>query len=171
MVRVFPKSHYVCKNGAHGPKESVDWTREKVTCSQEVSKEYTLTSKHSPLLRRHVLIVDDEPAVRRTVRGALESSGYDCAESENGASALAWLEENQVDLVIADFFMPIMSGLTLLERVTSTLNGKTPRVILLSGVMDEKNKHKAMGLGAYAVIDKPCNFRELIEKVNEALDS
>jgi len=118
-----------------------------------------------------VLIVDDEPAVRRTVRGALESSGYECAESENGASALAWLEENDVDVVIADFHMPIMSGLTLLERVTSTFNGKMPRVILLSGVMEEKHKLKAMGLGACAVIDKPCNFRELVEKVNEALDS
>jgi two-component system chemotaxis response regulator CheY len=130
-----------------------------------------LASKKSIAIKRHVLIVDDEPAVRRTVRGALESSGYECAESENGASALAWLEENDVDVVIADFHMPIMSGLTLLERVTGTFNGKTPRVILLSGVMEEKHKLKAMGLGACAVIDKPCNFRELVEKVNEALDS
>jgi len=130
-----------------------------------------LASKKSTTRKRQVLIVDDEPAVRRTVRGALESSGFDCAESENGASALAWLEENQVDLVIADYHMPIMSGLTLLERVTNSFNGKTPRVILLSGVIEEKQKHKAMGLGACAIIDKPCNFRELVEKVNEALDS
>lgn len=129
-----------------------------------------MVTKHPPPLRKHVLIVDDEPAVRRTVRGALESSGIECAESENGASALAWLEENHADLIIADYRMPIMNGLTLLERVTSTLNGKTPRVILLSGVIDEKHKHKAIELGAYAIIDKPCNFRELVEKVNEALD-
>lgn len=37
--------------------------------------------------KRHVLIVDDEPAVRHTVRGALESSGFDCSESEDGPSA------------------------------------------------------------------------------------
>jgi DNA-binding response OmpR family regulator len=129
-----------------------------------------LARNNSTSLKKRVLIVDDEPAVRRTVRGALESSGFECAESENGASALAWLEENHVDVVIADYHMPIMSGLTLLERVTSTFNGKMPRVILLSGVIEEKHKHKAMGLGAYAIIDKPCNFRELVEKVNEALD-
>lgn len=129
-----------------------------------------MSGKKSTSAKRLVLIVDDEPAVRRTVRGALESSGLECAESENGASALAWLEENHVDVVIADYHMPIMSGLTLLERVTGSCNGRAPRVILLSGVLEEKQKHKAIGLGAYAIIDKPCNFRELVEKVNEALD-
>ena len=129
-----------------------------------------MASKKFPAIKPLVLIVDDEPAVRRTVRGALESSGFECAESENGASALAWLEENQVDVVIADYLMPIMSGLTLLERVTSTCNGRMPRVILLSGVLEEKHRQQAMGLGAFAIIDKPCNFRELVEKVNEAID-
>lgn len=121
--------------------------------------------------KRLVLIVDDEPAVRRTVRGVLESSGYECAESENGASALAWLEENSVDVIIVDYHMPIIDGLTLLERVTHVMNGKAPRVILLSGVIEDQHKQKALGLGAYAVVDKPCNFRELVEKVNEACDS
>lgn len=121
--------------------------------------------------KRQVLIVDDEPAVRRTVRGVLESSGYECAESENGASALAWLEENSVDVIIVDYHMPIINGLTLLERVTHVMNGKAPRVILLSGVLEDQHKQKAMSLGAHAVVDKPCNFRELVEKVNEACDS
>lgn len=133
-------------------------------------EEQILAGQHPSSTKRQVLIVDDEPAVRRTVRGVLESSGFECAESENGASALAWLKEHQVDVVIADYHMPIMSGLTLMEQVSSTLNGRTPRVILLSGVLDEKHKHKAIGLGAYAIIDKPCNFRELIEKVNQAFD-
>ncbi len=169
-MRVFPKSHYVCNNRVHLPLKNEQLIREKVECSYSVSKEHIVVNKRSPSLRKLVLIVDDEPAVRRTVRGALESSGIECAESENGAEALAWLEENEVDLVLADYHMPIMSGLTLLERVNDTLNGRTPRVILLSGVIDELHKHKAMGLGAYAIIDKPCNFRELVEKVNEALD-
>jgi CheY-like chemotaxis protein len=168
MVRVFPKSHYVCKNNLHLPKGQHEL--KKVKCSCGVSEEHIVVNKRAPSLRKHVLIVDDEPAVRRTVRGALESSGIVCAESENGAEALAWLEENPVDLVLADYNMPIMSGLTLLEQVNRTLNGRTPRIILLSGVINEIHKRKAMGLGAYAIIDKPCNFRELVEKVNEALD-
>ncbi len=127
-----------------------------------------MTHNHSQL-KRHVLIVDDEPAVRQTVRGVLESSGIECAESENGASALEWLKEHHTDVIIVDYQMPIMNGLSLLEHVQSNLNGNTPRVIMLSGVIDEKEKLKAIHLGAYAIIDKPCNFRELIVKVNEAI--
>ena len=124
-----------------------------------------------PAIRRHVLIVDDEPAVRRTVRGVLESSGFECEESENGASALEWLKDHQTDVIIADYQMPMMNGLRLLEKIQSKLNGHTPRVIMLSGIIEEKQKLKAIDLGAYAIVDKPCNFRELVVKVSEAMTS
>ncbi len=127
-----------------------------------------MTNNHSQT-RRHVLIVDDEPAVRRTVRGVLESSGFECEESENGASALEWLKEHHTDVIIVDYQMPIMNGLSLLKRVQSNNNGHTPRVIMLSGLIEEKEKQEAVNLGAYAIIDKPCNFRELVVKVNEAI--
>ncbi len=119
---------------------------------------------------KRILIVDDEPAVRRTVRSALESAGYECAESESGAAALAWLEENKADAIIADYHMPGLSGLKLLERVRGKLDGKSPPVILLTGSLEEKDKLKAKELGAYAIVDKPCNFRELVITVGEALD-
>ncbi len=127
-----------------------------------------MTNNHSET-RRHILIVDDEPAVRRTVRGALESSGFECEELENGASALEWLKEHHTDVIIADYQMPIMDGLRLLERVQNSHNGHIPRVIMLSGFMEDKEKLEAVNLGAYAIIDKPCNFRELVVKVNEAI--
>ena len=128
-----------------------------------------MTNNHSET-RRHVLIVDDEQAVRRTVRGVLESAGFECEESENGVSALEWLKAHHTDVIIVDYQMPIMNGLSLLERVQNNRNGHTPRVIMLSGLIEEKEKLKAVDLGAYAVIDKPCNFRELVVKVNEAID-
>ena len=126
--------------------------------------------KKIPKYKACVLIVDDEPAVRRTVRSALESAGYECAESENGASALAWLEENRADVLIADYHMPVLSGLKLLERVRQKLNGKSTPIIMLSGLLKEKDKQKARELGVYAIVDKPCNFRELVTTVTEALD-
>ena len=126
-------------------------------------------TNNSSQTRRHVLIVDDEPAVRHMVRGVLESSGFECEESENGASALEWLKEHHTDVIIVDYQMPIMNGLRLLERVQSAHNGHTPRVIMLSGLIEENEKLQAVNLGAYAIIDKPCNFRELVVKVNEAI--
>ncbi len=126
--------------------------------------------RHTENRKKRILIVDDEPAVRRTVRAALESSGYECAESENGAAGLAWIEENQADLIIVDYHMPIMSGLRLLERVHEKHNGKPLPIIMLSGVLKEKDKQRARELGAYAVVDKPCNFRELVLTVGEAIE-
>jgi len=131
-------------------------------------RSFLMTNNHSET-RRHILIVDDEPAVRRTVRGVLESSGFECEELENGASALEWLKEHHTDVIIVDYQMPIMNGLSLLERVQSSRNGHTPRVIMLSGLIEDKEKLEAVNLGAYAIIDKPCNFRELVVKVNEAI--
>ncbi len=130
-------------------------------------------TKNPPQSHRHVLIVDDEPAVRKMVRSVLESSGFDCTESENGAAALDWLKDHHTDLIIADYQMPIMNGLVLLEKVQNNLklNGYTPPVIMLSGLIDETEKLRAIDLGAYAVIDKPCNFRELVVMVNEAITS
>ena len=122
-------------------------------------------------VKKYILIVDDEPAVRRTVRSALESAGYECAESENGAAALAWLEENKADVLIADYHMPVLSGLKLLERFRSKMNGKVTPVIMLSGLLKEKDKQKARDLGVYAIVDKPCNFRELVTTVGEAIES
>lgn len=135
----------------------------------DFSKGSFLMTVNSTQIKRHVLIVDDEPAVRHTVRGVLESSGFECTESENGASALEWLKDHHTDVIIADYHMPIINGLRLLEKVQNSLNGHTPRVIMLSGVIEEKEKLKAIDLGAYAIIDKPCNFRELVVKVNEAI--
>ena len=126
--------------------------------------------KNIPRKQKIILIVDDEPAVRRTVRSALESAGYECVESENGVAALAWLEDNKADAIIADYHMPGLSGLKLLERVRGILNGKSPPVIMLTGSLEEKDKQKARELGAYAVVDKPCNFRELVITVGDALE-
>lgn len=118
--------------------------------------------------KKQIVIVDDEPAVRRTVRSVLESSGYECREFENGAEALDWLTSHHADVIITDYQMPVMSGLQLLEKVTTLMNGKTPKVIMLSGVIKDQEKYKAMELGAFTIIDKPCNFRELVVKVGEA---
>ena len=105
-------------------------------------------SENNSQIKRHVLIVDDEPAVRHMVRGVLESTGFECAEAENGASALEWLKDHHTDIIIADYQMPIMNGLVLLEKVQNRLNGHNTRVIMLSGLIDEKEKLKAIDLGA-----------------------
>lgn len=172
MVRVFPKDLYVCtirKTRCDKPLTKSP-SKEREYLNLFLNSEKFVVDNFSFEAKKHVLIVDDEPAVRRTVRVVLESAGYECSESENGAEAVNWLNEHHADIIIADYQMPVMSGLQLLEHVTTTLNGKTPKVIMLSGVIQDAEKQKAVELGAFTVIDKPCNFRELVVKVNEAND-
>ena len=126
--------------------------------------------KHIAKKDKVILIVDDEPAVCRTVKAALESAGYECIECESGSAALAWLEENKADVIVSDYDMPGLGGLKLLERLTGRVGAKSPPVILLAGSVEDKDKVKVREIGAYAVLEKPCNFRELVNTVGEALE-
>jgi len=115
-----------------------------------------------------VLIVDDEAAVRATLRAVLESQGYDCGEAEHGVAALALLEQEHFDLVITDNKMPIMSGIEFLKQFSQKPDPKPP-VIFFTGDISEEEKDLAMKTGARAVLQKPPNFGEIISAVQQAI--
>lgn len=64
-----------------------------------------------------ILLVDDEPDIRRAVRRTLAAPGYSFLEVDDGAAALALLERQRVDAVVSDYNMPAMNGLDLLAQV------------------------------------------------------
>ena len=67
---------------------------------------------------KHILLVDDHAMARKAMKLFLEHHGYACQEAEQGAAALAWLEQGQkVDLIISDNHMPVMTGLEFLVQV------------------------------------------------------
>src|SRR5436853_7306737 len=68
-------------------------------------------------VRAHVMVVDDEPQVRATVREALEYEGYEVSEAGTGAEALALLAAKPADAVVFDLWMPVMDGWELRRRV------------------------------------------------------
>lgn len=124
--------------------------------------------QHSVRAAKRILIVDDDPLVRRTVRTVLESQGYHCSEVEHGGAALHWLEREKVDLVISDSHMPVLGGLEFLRTLLKRAENRIP-VIILSGTLDLHERKKAVQYGAYAVLEKPCNFRELVLTVSQAV--
>lgn len=118
----------------------------------------------------HVLIVDDEAAVRSTLRAVLESQGYTCDEAENGLVALAYIDKQHCDLVITDNRMPTLSGLDFLRRLASKPDPKPP-VIFFTGDISETEMDAALRSGARAVLQKPPNFGEIVSAVQQALST
>jgi DNA-binding NtrC family response regulator len=114
-----------------------------------------------------VLIVDDEPNMRRVLAALLDREQCETLEAEDGAAALALIEENVVHVVVADLRMPRMDGMTLLGRLVE--KDPTLPVILLTAHGTVDNAVEAMKLGAFDFISKPFEKDELLSVVRKAL--
>ena len=121
-------------------------------------------------MMKRVLLVDDNSDSRKAIRMILESQGLECVEVLNGAEALNWLQEGQANLIVTDNHMPTLTGLEFIERLHEKADPHTPPIILLSGNLDNSVKVQARNAGAYAILDKPCNFSEFLSVVSLALE-
>jgi len=110
-----------------------------------------------------ILIVDDEPSVRKLVSKLLRSEGLDVVEARDGAEALALVAVTPADLILLDIDMPGMDGLETLRR----LRRKAPKavVIMVSGINDEVRALRAIDEGARDFIRKPFELALLKEVV------
>jgi len=114
-----------------------------------------------------ILIVDDEPPIRRFLRTALAAQDYRVEEAGDGEAALDFLKRNLVDLVILDLGLPGMDGLDVVRRLRA--EGKTVPIIILSSRDDEAGKVAALDLGADDYVSKPFGVEELSARVRAAL--
>jgi len=113
-----------------------------------------------------VLVVDDEPPIRKLLRMGLSTQGYDILEATNGKTSLELLAQNP-DLVILDLGLPDMQGLELL-RMMRARNEAVP-IVVLSSRGDEVGKVQALDLGADDYITKPFGMDELLARMRAAL--
>ena len=114
-----------------------------------------------------VLVVDDEPPIRKLLRMGLSTQGYEILEAPNGRSALELLVENHPDLVILDLGLPDIQGLDLL-RTMRAQNERVP-IVVLSSRSDEGAKVEALDLGADDYVTKPFGMEELLARMRAAL--
>lgn len=115
-----------------------------------------------------VLIVDDEPSIRRTLRDLLELQGFEVKEAENGKAGLDALGSGPVDLVLLDVMMPVMDGITALR----TLRESSPDlpVIMLTAHATIETAVEATRLGAFDFLQKPPSLNRLLIVVRNALE-
>jgi len=117
-----------------------------------------------------ILVVDDEPEIRRLVCEILEDEGYKVAAAENATEARALRKANPPDLILLDIWMPDTDGITLLkEWVTEKL--KLCPVIMMSGHGSVEAAVEATRLGAYDFLEKPLSLAKLLLIVERALEA
>ncbi len=116
----------------------------------------------------HILIVDDEEAIREVVSTLLESQGYSCTPAANGRIAVEHLKSNSPDLVLSDMVMPEMDGLKLLEWTRG--HDKDIPVIMVTAMHDLSTALDAIRCGAYDYILKPLEKDQLYMSVRRALE-
>ena len=113
-----------------------------------------------------VLIVDDEPAIRRLLRTGLTAGGYRTIEAETAADAIAMVGRESPDLVLLDLGLPDMEGIELVR----TIRASSPvPIVVLSARDDERGKVAALDLGADDYVTKPFGMAELIARIRTAL--
>ena len=113
-----------------------------------------------------VLVVDDEPPIRKLLRMGLNAHGYQILEAANGKAALELLKETP-DLVILDLGLPDTQGLELL-RTMRARNESVP-IVVLSSRDDEAGKVQALDCGADDYVTKPFGMEELLARMRAAL--
>jgi two-component system, OmpR family, KDP operon response regulator KdpE len=113
-----------------------------------------------------VLVIDDEPQIRRFLRAGFELHGFVVREAESAAEGLKAATLNPPDLVILDLMLPDLDGAEVLERLRSWSN--VP-VIILSVESDEEEKVRLLKLGADDYVVKPFGIAELLARGDAAL--
>jgi two-component system KDP operon response regulator KdpE len=113
-----------------------------------------------------VLVVDDEPQIRRVLRMTLANHGYEIAEARSGEEALLRFREQLPDLVLLDLNMPGMGGLETCRELRA--RSETP-IIVLTVRNAEDEKVRALDAGADDYITKPFGMKELLARMRAAL--
>jgi two-component system KDP operon response regulator KdpE len=113
-----------------------------------------------------VLVIDDEPPIRKLLRMGLTSQGYEILEASNGKAGLEQLASNP-DLIVLDLGLPDIQGLDLLRTIRSR-NESVP-IVVLSSRGDEAGKVEALDLGADDYVTKPFGMGELLARMRAAV--
>ena len=113
-----------------------------------------------------ILVVDDEPQLRRVMRTTLTDLGYTVIDAKTGEDALEMLRHDQPDLILLDLNMPGIGGLETCRAIRET--SEVP-IIILSVRNTEREKVQALDAGADDYVSKPFGIQELLARIRAAL--
>ena len=117
----------------------------------------------------NILIVDDEPGIRQSLKGVLEDEGYKTVAVESGEACLAALDKLSFDAVLLDVWLPGMDGLEALEKIKQAEDG--PEVIMISGHGTIETAVRATKLGAFDFLEKPLSLEKTLILLKNAIET
>ena len=113
-----------------------------------------------------ILLVDDEVVFTTNMSRLLSSRGYQVTAVNNGEEAIRALKEKPFDVMVLDLKMPLMDGITTLQQMKNL--GLLTEVLILTGHGSMDTAFKAIEMGAYDYVTKPCEIAELVSKIEAA---
>lgn len=119
-----------------------------------------------PTMDSHILIVDDDRAIREPMREFLEMSNFKSSMVESAEKAIEFLKFNPVDVVITDIMMPGMNGLELTDFIKHNYDTD---VIVMTGYSDDYSYEEAISKGASDFVFKPVRFAEVLLRLKRVL--
>lgn len=122
-----------------------------------------LPSSAHAVRRPTVLVVDDEPCIRRFLRCLLEKSGYHVFEACQGSEGLAIVRSVRIDLVITDLFMDVHNGLETIQDLHR--DHPSVKIIAMSGAVNDNYLRIARVLGADQFVAKPFSSEHLLQTI------
>jgi len=122
---------------------------------------------NAPQKPLRVLVVDDEPAIRRLLHASLSAEGHLIEEAADGQSALSLLGRNAIDVLVLDLGMPGMDGFEVIRQLRE--QGSSLPIIVLSSRADEAGKVRALDMGADDFVTKPFGMDELLARIRAAV--
>jgi len=121
-----------------------------------------------PVDARTCLIVDDSRIIRKVARRIVEGLGFDVDEAADGAEALAYCATATPEVILLDWNMPVMDGLTFLRRLRAQPGGDQPKVLFCTIETDAERIREALEAGADEYVMKPFDGEILESKLAEA---
>ena len=118
---------------------------------------------------KSILVVDDEPTIRKLVRAVLEGKGYRLLEAADGPSALETARRERPDLVLLDLALPRLSGTEVCRRLKEAPATADIPVLLLTGMVQQSKPDAAVAAGAQGCIEKPFSPHALTARITELL--
>lgn len=119
------------------------------------------------IARKHILVVDDDMAVREVIRAMLESVGFRVSLAINGRDALSRLQEGTYDLILTDLVMPEQEGIATIKEIRQRYPDL--KVIAMSGAFGGDYLRIAGFLGAHGTLAKPLKLETVLKAIDDVL--